>query len=83
MRKKYKNLDIYFSRFVRSKSIKILSLYYYILMGKVKEHQGKNVLDKVLGKIKETFGIENFGNIKILIDTEDKLPDDITLKILR
>ena len=83
MRKKYKNLDIYFSRFVRSKSIKILSLYYYILMGKVKEHQGKNVLDKVLGKIKETFGIENFGNTKILIDTEDKLPDDITLKILR
>lgn len=52
-------------------------------MGKVKEHQGKNVLDKVLGKIKETFGTENFGNTKILIDTEDKLPDDITLKILR
>ena len=52
-------------------------------MGKVKEHQGKNVLDKVLGKIKETFGIENFGNTKILTDTEDKLPDDITLKILR
>ena len=58
-------------------------MYYYILMGKVKEHQGKNVLDKVLGKIKETFGIENFGNTKILIDTEDKLPDDTTLKILR
>ena len=33
------------------------------------------VPDKVLGKIKEIIGIE-----KILIDTDDKLPDDITLK---
>ena len=31
------------------------------------------LLDKVLGKIKEIFGIENFDDTKILIDTDDKL----------
>ena len=33
-------------------------------------------LDKVLGKIKEVIGTEKFDDTKILIDTDDKLPDD-------
>ena len=36
-------------------------------------------LDNVLDKIK-TIVIGNFDKIRILIDTDDKLPDDITLK---
>ena len=36
-------------------------------------------LDKVLDKIKR-IGIEKLDNIRILIDTDDKLPDNITLK---
>ena len=38
------------------------------------------MLDKVLDKIKEMIDIENFDYTKILIDTDDKLSDDITLK---
>ena len=38
------------------------------------------MLDKVLGKIKETIGIVKFDNIKVVINTDDKLPDYITLK---
>ena len=40
------------------------------------------MLDKVLKKyrIKEIIGVEKFDNTKILIDTDDELPDDITLK---
>ena len=41
------------------------------------------VLDKVLDKIKEIFGIEKIDNTKTLVDTDDKLPYDITLKMLR
>ena len=37
------------------------------------------MLDKVLNKIKETIGIAKFDNAKILIDTDDKLPDYTTL----
>ena len=37
------------------------------------------MLDKVLQKIKE-MGIEKFVDTKILIDTDNTLPDDITLK---
>ena len=36
-------------------------------------------LDKVLDKIKEIIGIEKFDNTKNLIDTDDKLPNNITL----
>ena len=36
--------------------------------------------NKVLHKIKEIIDIENFDHIEILIDTDDQLPDDITLK---
>lgn len=40
------------------------------------------MLNKVLNKIKETIGIAKFDNTKVLIDTDDKLPDYITLKML-
>ena len=57
-------------------------------MGKIGEHEVKKylvddyMLDKVLKKhrVKEIIGVEKFDNTKILIDTDDELPDDITLK---
>ena len=60
-------------------------------MGKIKEHDEKNIylmvdnyiLDKVLDKMKEIIDIEEFDNTKILVDTNDKLPDNITLKKCR
>ena len=39
-----------------------------------------NILDKSLKTIKETIGIKQSCNIKILIDRDDKLPDNTTLK---
>ena len=36
-------------------------------------------LDKVLEKIKR-IGLEKLGDIRILIDTDDKFPEDITIK---
>ena len=38
------------------------------------------MLNKVLDKIKETIDIVKFDYTKILIDTDDKLPDYITFK---
>ena len=38
------------------------------------------MLDKVLDKIKEITDIEKLDNIKILIDADYILPDDINLK---
>ena len=38
------------------------------------------VLDKVLDKTEEIIDIEKFDDAKILIDTDDKLPDNITLQ---
>ena len=38
------------------------------------------ILDKVLEKFKKIIGVEKFDNTKILIDTDNKLLDDITLK---
>ena len=56
-------------------------------MGKIGEYKGRiylmvdgNILDKVLDKNKNIIGIEKFDDTKILIDTESKLPDDITIK---
>ena len=56
-------------------------------MRKIAVYQGKNiwwwityVLNNVLSKIKEIIGIEIFDNAKVLIDTNDKLPDNITFK---
>ena len=86
-KKNYKDLTIHFTRYVHSKSIKILTLYYHELMRKNEEHKGKKyltdddyILDKVLDKIKEKVRIVRFDDTKILIDTDNKLPDYITLK---
>ena len=38
------------------------------------------VENKVLDRITEIIGIEKTDNTKILIDTDDKLSDDVTLK---
>ena len=86
-KKNYKDLTIHFTRYVHSKSIKTLTLYYHELMRKNEEHKGKKyltdddyILDKVLDKIKEKVKIVRFDDTKILIDTDNKLPDYITLK---
>ena len=39
-----------------------------------------NILDKELDKTKKTVDIETFDDTEILIDTNNKLSDDITLK---
>ena len=63
----------------------MLNLFYDELIGKIEEYEGKNhlmvgdyTLDKVLDKIKR-IGLKKLNNIRILIDTDDKLPDDVTL----
>ena len=38
------------------------------------------MVDKVLDKIKELIGIEKFDDTKIIINTDDKLPNEISLK---
>ena len=38
------------------------------------------MLHKVLNKNKEKIGLEKFDDTKILIDMDDKLPDDVSLK---
>ena len=40
------------------------------------------ILHKVLDKLKEILEIKKLDDTKILIDTDDKLPDDITIKNL-
>ena len=40
------------------------------------------MLHKVLDKLKKIIDIKKFDDTKIFIDTDDKLPDDITIKIL-
>ena len=42
--KNYKDLMICFTRYVHSKSIKTLSLYYHGLIGKFKKDEGKNMI---------------------------------------
>ena len=39
-----------------------------------------SILNKVLDKIKKIIGIEKFDDTKILIETDDKLLDDVTIK---
>ena len=53
------------------------------------EYEGKkclisinNFLDKVLDKIKKITGIEKLDDVKILIDRDNRLADDFTLKML-
>ena len=41
---------------------------------------GDHILNKLLDKVKEIIGIEQFDNTNILINTNDKLSDDITFK---
>ena len=41
---------------------------------------GDYMLNKLLDKVKEIIGIEQFDNTNILINTDDKLSDDITFK---
>ena len=57
---------IYFTRYVRKKSIKILRLYYDELIGKTEEREGKKVLmvddymlNKALDKIKKQQKLKN------------------------
>ena len=59
------------------------SLYFHKLKRKIKENAGQKnlmvddyVLNKVLDKTEEIIRTDT----KILIDTDNKLPDDITLK---
>ena len=40
------------------------------------------MLNKALDKTEKITGIEKIDNNKILIDADDKLPDNITLKIV-
>ena len=61
------------------------SLHYHELMGKNKKEKKCLMVDdymwiKVLDKIEKIIDVEKFDYTKILIDTDDKLPDDITLK---
>ena len=85
-KKNYMDLLIYFTRYDGRKSIRILTLYYNKLMGTIEEHERKNTwylnsaLNKALDKIKEIIGIQKSDDTKILIDTDDKLPDYISLK---
>ena len=67
----------------------MLSLYFFKLMWKIEEHEGKEktylmldyyIVDKALDKTKEIIGIEKFDDTKILINTDNRLSDDITLK---
>ena len=39
-----------------------------------------HILDKVSDKIKMIVAIEKFDDTKIFIETDDKLPDNVTLK---
>ena len=64
-------------------------MYYHDLMGKVEKHEGEKywivddcMLNEVLDKVKEMISIEKFYDAKVLIDTDDILPDDITLKVV-
>ena len=38
------------------------------------------ILEKVLDRVKQIIGIEKYDNTKILLDTNDKFPEKITLK---
>ena len=60
---------IYFTRYVHSNSIRMLSLHHHELMGNNEEHEGKRylmvddyMLDKVFNKIKEIIGIDFIHN---------------------
>ena len=68
----------------------MLSLHYHELLWEIREHEGKKrkkymmvedyMVGRVLNKIKKIIDIEKFDDTKILIETDDKLSDDINLK---
>ena len=72
----------------------MLSLHYHELMKRIEEHEKTNIwwlfsdylmvndykLDKSLDKTKITISIEKFDDTKILINTDNKVPDYITLR---
>ena len=77
----------YFTRCVHNESIKLLSLHVNELIKKFKKHEGKKffmvndyMLNNVLDMIKEILDIEKFDDATILIDTDDKFTNYITLK---
>ena len=81
-------MTIFFTRYDRGKSIRMLSLYHHGLIGKNKEHGVKNIWWLIIicwikykKKLKEITGNEKFYDTKILIETDNILPDDTTLKI--
>ena len=66
----------------------MLNFYYDKLIRKIEEWEGKKylmvddyTLDKVLHKI-ERIVIEKLHDTSISIEADDKLPDDITFKML-
>ena len=86
---KIKDMVIYFTRYVNCKSIEMLSLYFYKVMERIEEHEGKKylmvdeyILNKVFDKITEIISIEKCDDTKILINGDDKLPGDVTLNKL-
>ena len=67
----------------------MLSLHYHELIEKIEEHEGQKylmvvnyMLDKAFDKIKEIIGIGKLDDddTKILVDVDNKLPDNVTLK---
>ena len=76
-------MAIYFTRYNCGQLIRILSLYYHnrkYWRTWMKKMVDGNILDKVLVKIKQIIGIKKFHDTKILIETEDKLYNNITLR---
>ena len=74
----------YSNRYNRGKTM--LSLYYHE-WARLKNMTEKKylmvddyVLNNVLDRVEKILGIEEFGNTKILFNTDDVLPDNITLK---
>ena len=78
---------IYFTIYDSGKSIRILGLHYNKLKGKIEKKEGERyliachcILNEVLDKIKEMIGIKKYDDTKILVDTDDELPNYISLK---
>ena len=70
---------IYFTRYHPDKSIATSNGYNDELIGKIEEDEGKKLLDGWWLMIKR-ISIKKLEDIRILIDTDDKLTDNVTLK---
>ena len=77
---------IYFTRYHPDKSTRTINLYYDKLTENVEEYEGKNylmvddfTLNKALDRIKR-IDFKKRDDTRILIDGDDKLPDDTTLQ---